>query len=118
MSRRDCATGSALVHLLALIVLLGTLTTWAVHRGRACAAETVRARAHARCREAAIGGIDYALHCLRRDAGWRRAVWTLGGCEVAAEVVAGRREVHVRARCWPHGQRGLPVQVSRRAPLE
>lgn len=106
--------GIALVAVMLLVCVVGTIASLGQSRTLRLAKDNVRQKGEAEALYAAEGGLAKARHALRSDPDWRGGQQQVGACKVLVTVVHVAEEqwqVVAKAVAYPAGELANPVQV-------
>lgn len=112
--KRGGEQGAALLAVLALVSVAGTIATIAQLRSVGLARDAARQRGRIVALHAAEGGLAKARHALRTDPAFVGEELTLGASRVAVTVERlgdDAWRVSAAAVTWPTGREGQPVRV-------
>ena len=107
--------GFVLISVMVLVIVVGMMASLAQGRSLTLAKDSVRQKGEAQALYAAEGGLAKARHALRSDADWKGAQLQVGACEVLVTVERVAEEqwrVVAKARAYPGGELGNPVQIT------
>ena len=107
--------GFVLLTVMILVIVAGMIASLAQGRSLTLAKDSVRQKGEAQALYAAEGGLAKARHALGFDPDWKGAQLQVGACEVLVTVERVAEEqwrVVAKARAYPGGELGNPVQIT------